>query len=112
MLVGMLFQILVACALGNFVEITVRIICDCIHNFLTANQIRNSPWKSLISAVDVHFQHDRVYDAVLQIDWNLLPTTDQYMYKLFVCGCQNPNLLSIGGFYDLNLDTSVKVIIT
>lgn len=54
-------------------------------------------------------QHDQIYDAVLQLDFYQLPIKEQNFYRFYIIRCQEPTLLTFGGFAPLNLETSVQV---
>lgn len=55
------------------------------------------------------FQSDRIYDSALDLKWNEMPLNGQHLYKFFIHRCQNPTLLTVGGFAKLNLNTCVTV---
>lgn len=95
----LLIQIFIACLLGNCVELTV-----CI------NQIVYVAYTWIL--INVHFfhqQHSRIYESALYLKWNELEICDQCFYRFFVRRCQTPQLLTIGGFIPLNLNSCVKV---
>lgn len=60
--------------------------------------------------VDISFtQHDRIYQAALDLKWNEMSLKQQYLYMLFIQRCQSPNSFTIAGVLPVNLETFVKV---
>lgn len=89
--------------------------------YLHAYSGTSSKWLFVAEFVDSHkfigpqfvfslsFQHDRIYDCALDLKWNEMQQNEQKMYLLFIQRCQSPTLLTVGGFYPLNLDTCLAV---
>lgn len=108
---GMLFQIFINCLLGHFVDMAVGLNffwINMIALFLLNNRTKQISWQYVESTVDV-FQHDQIYDAILQLDFYAFPIKEQHFYRFYIMRCQDPTLLTFGGFAPLNLETSVQV---
>lgn len=99
---ALLIEIFMACLYGNFVELTVWTMIHFQIIALFENKISYLIYKFL-------FQFDRIYASALNLKWNEMSMRDQHLYKFFIHRCQNPALLTVGGFVPLNLDTCVKV---
>lgn len=65
--------------------------------------------KLLINFLSFSFQHDRIYESTLLLNYYELPLRDQHLYRYFIKGCQKPALLTVGGMAPLNLSTCVNV---
>lgn len=53
-----------------------------------------------------------IYDRLVDVDWFLLPLSDQMDYKFLLHNAQEAKTLTIGGLYPLNMMTCVSVIET
>lgn len=45
----------------------------------------------------------------MQLDFYHLPLKEQHFYRFYIVRCQDPTLLTFGGFAPLNMETSVQV---
>lgn len=96
-LINFLFQIASFCALGTVTEIAVS------SKRITILSSQLFFWNISV------FQCEDLYDAICACNWYLLEPKQKQMYSILIQNSQEPRILSIGGFKELNMITCVSV---
>lgn len=94
---GYLLFIFFACLLGNFIEMTVCSQLIIFRKFFV---------RLIFGIILTAWSNLRCFFG---FEVERMPLSEQKMYKFIIQRCQNPTLLTVGGFYPLNLDTCLEV---
>lgn len=105
-----------------FLENVSSALCNCIL-WLMSNHLFLCPWNDcsyfgvygsssvciLINCIYFSIQNNIIYEAVLCFNWHRLSREEMRIYQFFLIHVQQPQIIYIGGVWELNMETCVFV---